>query len=707
MMPFAKITRRLPRLLRKGRAVIIALLAAAIFLFVQGRWLRELPFMERMEGRMIDLRFDLRGRAGPHPGVAIVGVTNVALKPSDFRPEDLAASEALRLMTERAFPWNRKVWALLLDRLVEAGARVIALDFVFASEMDGDPEFAAAIARHRDRVVLGWTALEQTAEDGMRQLTFLHPHPNLLPSDATDLSGFVFHHPDSDGVLRRVDHRTSELREIDKDPAGSDAIGFPALAVKKAVGREPPPGFGQLINYQGGARTYPHLAIHEVFIDSMLHRSRQFEFGSVFRDKIVFVGPIADILHDTLNTPFNTMPGVEVHAQVAADLLTGRPLRDSTPAANWWLTLACVAAPALTSILVINALRQLALLAAFGATFLAMSYLAFVHANLVIPMASPLLGLAATGAFGIVLHYVVEQLERARIRAVLDKYVSKNVASVVMENSDSFEEALRGQTKCVTVLFSDIRGFTTISETQDPKVLVPQLNEYFLPMVDAVLREGGTLQKFIGDAIMAVWGDTHSLGREADAIRALRAALQMRAALARLNQEWSGNPLRLPLASGIGINHGEVIVGEIGHPQRMEFTVLGDGVNLAARLESATKQFHCDILVGENAEQLTRAEFVYRQVDRLRFKGKNRPIEVFLPLSDCETPAPPWLASYHEAIRLYRARAFREAAQKFEELNHEIGTDDFLCGMYAARCQQFQQSAPPADWDGSHTLTDK
>ena len=322
-------------------------------------------------------------------------------------------------------------------------------------------------------------------------------------------------------------------------------------------------------------------------------------------------------------------------------------------------------------------------------------------------MVPPVLGLVITGGFGIVLHYVVEQLERARIRAVLDKYVSKNVASVVMENSDSFEQALRGQSKCVTVLFSDIRGFTTISETQDPKVLVPQLNEYFLPMVDAVLREGGTLQKFIGDAIMAVWGDTHSLGLETDATHAVRTALQMRVALTQLNEQWGRNPSRLRLTSGIGINHGEVIVGEIGHPQRMEFTVLGDGVNLAARLESATKQFHCDILVGEKVEELTRGEFVYRRVDRLRLKGKTQAVEVFIPLSERATPAPAWLAEFHQAIELYRARSFREAAQRFQEVNRQLGGDDFLCAMYAARCEQFAQNHPPADWDGSHTLTEK
>ena len=139
----------------------------------------------------------------------------------------------------------------------------------------------------------------------------------------------------------------------------------------------------------------------------------------------------------------------------------------------------------------------------------------------------------------------------------------------------------------------------------------------------------------------------------------------------------------------------------------MEFTVLGDGVNLAARLESATKQFHTDILVGEQAVKLTREQFVYRTVDLMTVKGKTRPVEVFSLLSDNSQPPPPWLATYHEAIKLYRGRKFSEAALGFESAQKEIGGEDFLCAMYLARCAAYELSPPPKDWDGSFTLADK
>ena len=158
---------------------------------------------------------------------------------------------------------------------------------------------------------------------------------------------------------------------------------------------------------------------------------------------------------------------------------------------------------------------------------------------------------------------------------------------------------------------------------------------------------------------------------------------------------------------GIGVNHGEIIVGNIGHPQRMEFTVLGDGVNLASRLESATKQFHTDILVGETVEALTREEFIYRNVGAIAFKGKTRPIEVFTLLSGRSQPAPAWLAKYHEGIRMYRDRQFAAAIARFQETEQEIGGEDFLCRMYIGRCTACLQQTPPPDWDGSFTLTEK
>jgi adenylate cyclase len=302
---------------------------------------------------------------------------------------------------------------------------------------------------------------------------------------------------------------------------------------------------------------------------------------------------------------------------------------------------------------------------------------------------------------------VLEQFERLRTRNLLERYVSKNVAKTILEDQRSFIESLSGRKKAVTVLFSDIRGFTSMTESSDAHQLVTQLNEYFLEMVGVVLKEDGTLQKFIGDAIMSAWGDTHSEGLAEDARRAVSASLQMRGALAKLNDRWKSQANREKLKIGIGINHGEIIVGNIGHPQRMEFTVLGDGVNLAARLESATKQFHTDILIGEEVEKLTREHFIFRNVGAIAFKGKIKPVETFLLLGDRSQAPLDWLANYHGAIRVYRSHNFDLAEKMFREVQKEIGDDDFLCGMYLERIKELSQQSLPANWDGSFTLSEK
>jgi adenylate cyclase len=304
---------------------------------------------------------------------------------------------------------------------------------------------------------------------------------------------------------------------------------------------------------------------------------------------------------------------------------------------------------------------------------------------------------------------VIEQQERHRLRSVLDRYVSPNVASVIIQQDrDAFTHALRGDKRPVAVLFSDIRSFTSWSEKLDPVVLVEQLNEYFAGTVQAVLDEQGTLQKYIGDALMAVWGDTHSHGPAEDCRRALRAALGMQAALNRLNARWTATAQRSVLSTGIGLNHGEAVVGNLGHPQRMEFTVLGDAVNFAARLESATKQFHQTLLVSDSVRQLAGDTFIFRCIDKLKVKGKAQPMEVFTVLGEKPATAEPdWLAQYHHAIALFRDRQFESATASFEQLTAGPLPDDYLCLYFLRRCAEVRANPPPDNWDTAYELTEK
>jgi adenylate cyclase len=696
---------------------IVVAVGLLIFWLTQTEWLTGSYLWQKSEGILIDRRYSLRGFTLADPDIKLVGLDTTSFQLDDLSPEEIAASPTLQKM-QQPWPWDRSVYAAILEKLMQAGARVVMFDFVFASETAGDEVFAAALQKYQDHVVIGEMFADEQGMD-TKTKRLITPNTRLLLPGTGSISGLVTLWPDPvDEVERRARYRTSIERETlevpDLDPrvaavlrkmqAPDNLTHVTALAAKKFKGRiaTPSPDKLAFISFQGPMGTYRALPVENLFVDRLWQKP-----STSFSNKIVIVGPMAEIFHDVHNTPVGEMPGPEIQAQMLAALLRGEWLSETGAATNFWLTLGACAAGLLICLGIPQALLKGLLLIASVVGVIAGSQMAFNYGGCVVPMMPPLFCLIGTSSFGIIFEYTLEQFERRRYRNVLDRYVSKNVAKTILEDRRSFVEALKGRKQPVTVLFSDIRGFTTMTENSDADKLVAQLNEYFRDMVGSVLQNNGTLQKFIGDAIMAVWGDTYSKGNAEDARGAVTTALQMRAALARLNAAWQSNADRSKFSIGVGVNHGEVIVGNIGHPQRMEFTVLGDGVNLAARLESATKQFHTDILIGEQVEKLTREHFVYRAVDLLTVKGKTRPVEVFGLLSDNSVPPPAWLETYHIAVKMYRRREFREAIDRFRFTREQMGGSDFLCDMYISRCEAYQISPPPENWDGSFTLSEK
>ncbi|HXB01987.1 MAG TPA: adenylate/guanylate cyclase domain-containing protein [Opitutaceae bacterium] len=693
----------------KAIVVVVGILA---FGLTQTHWVTNSDLWQKWQGALIDRRYSNRAGKLAHPDIKLVGLANSTISMDELAPEEIAASPTLQLM-QQPWPWDRRVYAAVLEKLMAAGAKVVVFDFVLAAQTDGDGVFAQALKKYQDHVVIGSQFSSEEANGEVFQKYTL-PNPQLLLPGTDHIVGMVNLWADPDGVERRGRYRTSieretpQLRKYAGTKYPDDLIHMSALAVEKFTGhvRTPPYDRDNFIDFRGPAGTYDALPMEKMFVEK-LWQAPPFNGGSIFRDKIVVVGPFAEIFHDIHVTPFGDMPGPEVQAQMMATLLDNSSLGESSPIFDAALTLLMLGLTLAICLWIRHALLKALLLAGTAIVFLVGCQIAFGPGHCVLLMMPPLFCLVTTGSFGVVFQFALEQIERRRYRSVLDRYVSKNVARTILDDKRSFEEALRGRKQPVTILFSDIRGFTTMTESTDAEKLVAQLNEYFLSMVGIVLQEEGTLQKFIGDAIMAAWGDTHSDGIAVDARHAVNAALQMRPALAKLNDRWKDSPDRAKWAIGIGVNHGEVIVGNIGHPQRMEFTVLGDGVNLAARLESATKQFHTDILIGEETEKLTRDQFVYRGVDLLTFKGKTNPVEVFGVLSDRSQPPPAWLATYHDAIILYRGRQFAEAIARFEAVQKEIGGEDFLCTMYLGRCADYIKQRPPGNWDGSYTLSEK
>jgi len=697
-------------LIRHIKWIIVAV-GLLFFVLTQSEWLTQSRIWQHIEGLLIDQRYRQRGVRPGDPDIKLLGVENSTISLDELWPEEITASEPLQLMQKPV--WDRRIYAAVLEKLMQAHAKVVVFDFLFAAQTDGDDVFAQELNKYSANVVIG-AKVEQEEANGEIYCRYTGPNDRLLLPGTSNITGIVTLKTDLDGVTRRGIYRTSKERETPKlsKYAGTkypdDLIHMSALAVEKFAGHvsTPPYDHANFINFRGPEGTYDVLPMEKIFVEK-LWKAPPYSSGTVFSNKIVIVGPIAEIYHDVHETPFGNMPGPEIQAQMMATLLQDGSLGELTRGWNTALTLLATILALGICLWIQNALLKVLLLIVTTAVFLVAGQLVFTHDNTVLTMLPALFCLVGTGAYGTTFQFALEQFERRRTKNVLERYVSKNVAKTILEDKRSFEKALSGRKQPVTILFSDIRGFTSMTEAVEPDQLVNQLNEYFLEMVGIVLKEDGTLQKFIGDAIMAAWGDTHSEGLAEDARRAVNAALQMRPALKKLNETWKDNPDRKPLATGIGVNQGEVIVGNIGHPQRMEFTVLGDGVNLAARLESATKQFHADILIGETVEKLTRDHFIFRTVDLLTVKGKTKPVEVFTLLSDKSQPPPPWLAPYQEAIKLYRGRQFTQAIAAFKTVLETLGGKDFLCEMYIERCSEYELVPPPENWNGAFILTEK
>jgi adenylate cyclase len=656
---------------------------------------------QRAEGFLIDRRYLLRGESRPHPDIKLLGIQASTLSLDALAPEEIAASPTLQLM-QRPWPWDRRVYAAVLDQLIHAGARVVVFDLVFGGDTPGDEVFAETLQKYQGQVVIA--SMFSKAEG-----KYTPPNEKLLTASKENFVGLATFWSDADDVVRRSTQCTSWEQTADARLTWftNNVISLSALAVERSAGRATPAAElnSSFIDFQGGDNVYQVFPLEQLFVEK-LWSAPPFNSGAVFSNKIVVVGPIAEIFHDVHNTPFGKMSGAALQVQVMASLLRGTAPRPGSALFNLALAFAMMALALALCLSIRNAVFKAAMVVATVMLFLMGCQFVFVRHNLVVEMMPSLFCLINVGLFGIVSQFALEQFERRRYRNVLERYVSKNVAREILGDQRSFHELLRGRKKRITALFCDIRNFTTATENADPEKLVAQLNEYFLEMVEVVLNEGGTLQKFIGDGLMAVWGDTHSAGVENDACRAVRAALQMRATLEKLNHTWERNPDRRQFAFGIGINHGDVIVGNVGHPQRMEFTVLGDGVNVASRLESATKRFHTDILIGESVAALTRDQFVYRTMDLLSVAGRSQPVEVLSPISECSQPPPPWLATYHEGIKLYRLRQFQQATVRFQDTLNQAG-DDYVCQLYIMRCAAFLQQPPPEFWDGSSAFAGK
>jgi adenylate cyclase len=342
----------------------------------------------------------------------------------------------------------------------------------------------------------------------------------------------------------------------------------------------------------------------------------------------------------------------------------------------------------------------LAGLAVFGGMallFWTANYLAFAQGLRDMTLLYPLLGLGLTYLGSEAWRNLVVERKGRQLKKAFSNYVSPDLVKQIEKNPDKL--VLGGEQRELSILFSDIRGFTTVSEDLTPPELVALLNEYLSPMTRIVLEERGTLDKFIGDAVMAIFNAP--LDVPLHAVHACRAAVRMLEELQRLNTGFVSRGMH-SLDIGIGINTGPAVVGNMGADIRFDYTAIGDSVNLASRLEGLNKLYGSHILVSEDTRQQVPPDmFCFREVDRVRVKGKHKPVVLFELLVDRQELLP----GFEAALEQYRAQAFEAARLMFDELTQQY--DDGPSRLYSSRCAEYLLTPPPAGWDGIYTAKSK
>lgn len=725
-------------------ALLIGATAAGIaFGLASAGWLDEL------EWKSFDLRMRLaRTQTPPPPEIAVI----------------LIDEASLRMMNARVgrWPWPRSLHADVVDFLAAAGARRIVFDILFTenernagaagSELsENDARLASAVAsagnvvsavqlvrddpdeynrsllnrplppefRRRFALSVPAAAGNQAAETNNAYLPFAE-----LALSSQDV-GVVEFAPDRDGIYRRTrllrtygteTFPTLSLAALSDQwqPETPSGKTLHLLARESAAARITLP-----LQDNGEYLIKPYKDFRAYSMSGVLvtiHQLRQGEIENLpvhpeeFRDKIVLIGASAVGVEDLKPTPFGTLqPGVLLHASIIGNILQ-RDFLHTPP--GWLLRLTTLLLPVLMALAVLLPVRtgwRIIAPITLVLIFLAAGQRAF-EAGWVVEMVAPWTGmtLAWIGSFARL--SATEGREKRRIRKMFGQYVSPAVLESIADNAaQGLLQAEVGRREHLTILFSDIRGFTSLSEVMEPEQVVELLNGYFTGMVDIIFLRQGTLDKFIGDAIMAFWGAP--LRIDDHARQGVIAALEMVRWLESYNETLRARSLP-PLAIGIGLHTGPMILGNIGSEKKLDYTVIGDNVNLSSRLEGLTKVYGCKVLISATTQQEAGASIICRVLDQVRVKGKSQPIRIYEVLAlATDPPVVQGIAQQQAeltaaAFERYLAGDWAGAGQAYAHLQ-EIRSDDPLAQLFIDRCQHYQQENPPPDWDGVFTMKTK
>ena len=683
------------------------------------------------------------------------------------RPVVIADIDEASLKEIGQWPWPRTVVADLVTRLRELGAAAIGFDIAFAEPDRMSPAVAAASFRGLDAATRDKLAAlpsnDQVLADAIKQTggvvvgqagaatpsprseaemalqtgfavlgpdprPFLVTFPGLLRNvpaieQAAAGRGLFSIKPERDGIIRRVPvvmnaqdtlvpALTLEmLRVVTRagailvrtDDAGVRAVAVPGLEV-------PTDGNGQF---------WVHFNKHDparyVSAADVLHgRSPTDRFNG----RLVLIGTSATGLLDIKTTPVEpAMPGVEVHAQILESVLTQALL--ARP--NYAIAVELVAAVVFGIAIIIAApMLPASIVIAIGALLIAgligVSLYFFVAHNLLIDFTYPLMSFWLIYLVLTFVNYFREQKQRQQIRSAFGFYLSPPLVEQLAKSPEKL--VLGGEERRMTILFSDVRGFTTISEhyKDDPQGLTRLMNRFLTPLTNAIIERKGTIDKYIGDAIMAFWNAP--VDDEEHEANACDAALEMLARAEALNVELkreaeANGSVYMPLRIGIGLNSGPCVVGNMGSDFRFNYSVLGDTVNLASRLESRTKDYRLSMVIGSRTAEGAKTEFATMEIDLIQVKGKKQPEVVFTVLGRAEVNDDPRCKDLRDLnaamLATYRKQQWDEAKSLIDrcrKLANGFGVDG-LYDMYVERIEAYRADPPPPDWNGVYEAESK
>ncbi|MEN9649491.1 MAG: hypothetical protein RL094_458 [Candidatus Parcubacteria bacterium] len=570
------------------------------------------------------------------------------------------------------WPWSRDVFAKVIPQFDASKAVGFDINFSESSSLsnngvDADKILAQALASSNSEIFLPI----QLRADGVVEvapLSLLAEHAKL---------GYVNVLVDSDNTVRSLIH------------SRSGATSFSSLfAPSQAITSEP-----QIINYTGPAKTILTVS----FVDVLNKKIPP----SIFKDANVLIGVTANDLHDVLNTPFGLMPGVEVHANALETLASGsaiKPASKETAAASLAIVILIGAA------IVFLFKRFIYIIATLIALFVGIIAATFVSFQLgiILPAAYMLLAFLLGSVSTLIYQYVVESKEKRFIQKTFQYYLMPEVIKEIMENPKKL--SLGGEKKKLTILFSDIRGFTALSEKLTAEELVHIINQYFTRMSDSIMEHRGLVDKYIGDAIMAFWGAP--IANESQAADACLTALAMSAQLKSLNAAWkaAGVP---EIGIGIGLNTGEVIVGNMGSEKRFNYTIMGDEVNFGSRLEGLNKMYGTECILSEETKKAVEGDsrFVIRELDTVMVKGKKEPKNIYeLITAEVTDPFKQVLPLFAEGLDLYKKGNFKQALETFKKVLDTY--PDGPSQTFMERCNYLIEH-PPEVWNGVYEFKTK